>query len=88
MRLPTPSRRPQAHWFLFAVLLCRSVVTSIPSLQLKSKEEELINLSSVHTALTAQYDRRVAELELRVQRLTEANKCVGETKSRGEACVF
>ena len=42
--------------------------------QLKSKEEELINLSSVHTTSTAAYDRRVQELELRAARLGEANK--------------
>ncbi|KXZ44254.1 hypothetical protein GPECTOR_70g485 [Gonium pectorale] len=42
--------------------------------QLKSKEEELMNLTSVHTAAVAAYDRRVAELELKVARLTEANK--------------
>lgn len=42
--------------------------------QLKSKEEELLNLTSVHTASVAQYDRRVADLELRVARLTESNR--------------
>ncbi|KAG2433514.1 hypothetical protein HYH02_012632 [Chlamydomonas schloesseri] len=42
--------------------------------QLKTKEEELINLSSVHTTSAAAYDRRVQELELKVARLAEANK--------------
>ncbi|GLC41905.1 hypothetical protein PLESTB_001046000 [Pleodorina starrii] len=42
--------------------------------QLKAKEEELINLASVHTTSVAQYDRRVSELELRAARLTEANR--------------
>jgi coiled-coil domain-containing protein 77 len=42
--------------------------------QLKQKEEELVNLTSVHSTAVAQYDRRVNELELRVARLTEANK--------------
>ncbi|PNH02442.1 Coiled-coil domain-containing protein 77 [Tetrabaena socialis] len=42
--------------------------------QLKGKEEELINLSSVHNTMCVQYDRRVAELELKAARLGEANK--------------
>ncbi|GIM05695.1 hypothetical protein Vretimale_10129 [Volvox reticuliferus] len=49
-------------------------MTSNLRAQVKQKEEELINLTSVHTTAVAQYDRRVSELELKVARLTEANK--------------
>ncbi|GFR40782.1 hypothetical protein Agub_g1396 [Astrephomene gubernaculifera] len=42
--------------------------------QLKLKEEELINLSSVHNTSVSQYDKRIAELELRAARLTESNR--------------
>ncbi|EFJ43281.1 centriole protein [Volvox carteri f. nagariensis] len=42
--------------------------------QLKTREEELVNLSSVHTTAVAQYDRRVSELELKVARLSESNR--------------
>ncbi|GIL62982.1 hypothetical protein Vafri_17149 [Volvox africanus] len=49
-------------------------MTSNLRVQVKQKEEELINLTSVHNTAVAQYDRRVSELELKVARLTEANK--------------
>ncbi|KAG2498150.1 hypothetical protein HYH03_003908 [Edaphochlamys debaryana] len=49
-------------------------VASILRSQLKAKEEDLVNLSSVHNTAVAQYDRRIAELELKVARLAESNK--------------
>lgn len=42
--------------------------------QLKAKEDEVINLSSVHGALKAQYEKRLAELEEKCVRLSAANK--------------
>ena len=42
--------------------------------QLKIKEDELVNLGSVHTATKAQLERRVAELEAKSAKLAEHNK--------------
>jgi hypothetical protein len=44
-------------------------------LQVRSREEELMNLGSLHTATKAAADKRIAELERRVSRLLEANRC-------------
>ncbi|KAJ9527458.1 hypothetical protein QJQ45_025730 [Haematococcus lacustris] len=49
-------------------------ITSNLRKQLKAKEEELINLSSMHTHAAASADERVAELEAKISRLTAANK--------------
>jgi hypothetical protein len=43
--------------------------------QVRSREEELMNLGSLHTATKAAADKRIAELEGRVTRLLEANRC-------------
>jgi hypothetical protein len=43
--------------------------------QVRSREEELMNLGSLHTATKAAADKRIAELEGRVSRLLEANRC-------------
>lgn len=43
-------------------------------MQLKAKEDELVNLGSVHTATKAQLEKRLAELETKVSKLTEQNK--------------
>lgn len=51
--------------------------------QLKAREDEVINLTSVHTTATAQYDRRVSELEAKAARLTEHNRWAG-----GGRCKF
>ncbi|KAF5830416.1 hypothetical protein DUNSADRAFT_14637 [Dunaliella salina] len=42
--------------------------------QLKAKVEEAINLTSVHGALKAQYEKRIAELEEKCTRAVQANK--------------
>jgi hypothetical protein len=42
--------------------------------QVRSREEELMNLGSLHTASKAAADKRIAELEGRVSRLLEANR--------------
>ncbi len=41
---------------------------------MKAREEELVNLASLHTSTKAACERRVEELEARCARLTEANK--------------
>jgi hypothetical protein len=43
-------------------------------MQLKTKVDEVINLTSVHGAMKEQFDRRVAELEDKCARMTQANK--------------
>jgi hypothetical protein len=43
--------------------------------QVRSREEELMNLGSLHTVTKAAADKRIAELEGRVSRLLEANRC-------------
>ncbi len=40
-------------------------------MQLKVREDELVNLGSVHTAVKAQLEKRVAELEVRGSKLAE-----------------
>lgn len=42
--------------------------------QVRSREEELMNLGSLHTATKAAADKRITELEGRVSRLLEANR--------------
>ena len=48
--------------------------------QLKSKEDELVNLGSVHTATKAQLERRVAELEAKSAKLAEHNKSLEQVR--------
>lgn len=43
-------------------------------MQLKTKVDEVINLTSVHGALKAQFEKRVADLEDRCAKLSHANK--------------
>eukprot|EP00775_Hariotina_reticulata_P012249 gene12249-12386_t len=42
--------------------------------QVRSRDEELINLASLHTATKAAADKRIADLEARVTKLLEANR--------------
>eukprot|EP00878_Enallax_costatus_P033337 GHUV01036756.1.p1 GENE.GHUV01036756.1~~GHUV01036756.1.p1 ORF type:complete len:405 (+),score=164.28 GHUV01036756.1:265-1479(+) len=42
--------------------------------QVRSREEELVNLASLHTSTKTAADKRIAELESRVSRLLEANR--------------
>eukprot|EP00879_Flechtneria_rotunda_P025394 GHRR01026982.1.p1 GENE.GHRR01026982.1~~GHRR01026982.1.p1 ORF type:complete len:389 (+),score=177.76 GHRR01026982.1:261-1427(+) len=42
--------------------------------QVRARDEELMNLASLHTATKATADKRVAELEARVAKLQEANR--------------
>lgn len=41
---------------------------------MRAREEELVNLASLHTSTRAGHEKRIAELEGRVKRLSEANK--------------
>ena len=43
-------------------------------MQVRSREEELRNLASLHTSVKAAAEQRIEELESKVQRLSEANK--------------
>lgn len=43
--------------------------------QVRAREEELLNLTSLHTATKAAADKRIAALEMRVTKLLEANRC-------------
>lgn len=44
------------------------------SIQVRAREEELINLTSLHTATKAAADKRIDALETRVTKLLEANR--------------
>jgi hypothetical protein len=44
------------------------------SCQVRAREEELLNLTSLHTATKASADKRIAALESRVTKLLEANR--------------
>jgi coiled-coil domain-containing protein 77 len=55
-------------------------------LQVRSREEELMNLGSLHTATKAAADKRIAELDGRVSRLLEANRCGLELRSMHAIC--
>ncbi|GAX72690.1 hypothetical protein CEUSTIGMA_g146.t1 [Chlamydomonas eustigma] len=48
--------------------------------QLKVREDELINLGSVHTATKAQLEKRVTELEARSCKLAEQNKALDQRR--------
>jgi hypothetical protein len=43
--------------------------------QVRAREEELLNLTSLHTATKASADKRITALEARVAKLLEANRC-------------
>jgi len=43
-------------------------------LQVRSRDEELINLTSLHTATKAAADKRITDLEARMTKLLEANR--------------
>lgn len=43
-------------------------------LQVRAREEELLNLTSLYTATKASADKRIATLESRVAKLLEANR--------------
>jgi hypothetical protein len=42
--------------------------------QVRSRDEELINLTSLHTATKAAADKRITDLEARMTKLLEANR--------------
>lgn len=42
--------------------------------QVRAREEELLNLTSLHTATKAAADKRIAALEGRVTKLLDANR--------------
>ncbi len=46
------------------------------ALQLKIRETELANLSSVHTATKAQLEKRVADVDAKNSKLLEQNKAL------------
>jgi hypothetical protein len=50
-------------------------------LQVRAREEELLNLTSLHTATKAAADKRIAALETRVTKLLEANRCAVQSRS-------
>lgn len=43
-------------------------------MQVRAREEELTNLSSLHSSTKAAADKRIAELEARVARLQDSNR--------------
>lgn len=53
---------------------------------MRAREEELLNLTSLHTATKAAADKRIAALETRVTKLLEANRCglLGYTVEGGQ----
>lgn len=53
------------------VLLCACCACR----QVRAREEELLNLTSLHTAAKASADKRITSLESRVAKLLEANRC-------------
>jgi hypothetical protein len=46
----------------------------VPTTQLKAREDEVIGLTSVHTTVSAQYERRTGELEVRCSKQAETIK--------------
>lgn len=48
----------------------------VVAVQVRAREEELLNLTSLHTATKESADKRIAALEARVSKLLEANRCV------------
>lgn len=60
----------------FRACRCCHACAAAPAMwhQVRSREEELMNLGSLHTATKAAADKRITELEGRVSRLLEANR--------------
>jgi hypothetical protein len=57
-----------------ASCLCLLLLASVLLPQVRAREEELLNLTSLHTATKASADKRIAALEGRVTKLLEANR--------------
>lgn len=55
-------------------------------MQVRAREEELLNLTSLHTATKASADKRIASLETRVAKLLEANRCAAIRTLRAVLC--